>query len=77
VSVVDLLRTEDVAELLGMTVRGLHRLTAARAIPFRVLPHTRRCLFEPAWLDQWSEGCELEVVELDHGGLIVRPKDCA
>jgi hypothetical protein len=76
-SVVDLLKVEDVAARLGMSKRTLHGLTAARAIPHRVLPHGRRCLFEPAWLEQWANGCELETIELPHGGRIVRPKDAA
>jgi hypothetical protein len=73
-SALGLLKVEDLHYEYGLTPRAVHRLTAARAIPFRRLPHTRRCLFEPAWLQAWQDGCELETVELDHGGLIVRPK---
>jgi hypothetical protein len=40
-SVVDLLKVEDVAAMLGVSKRTLHGLTASRAIPHRVLPHGR------------------------------------
>jgi hypothetical protein len=74
VSVAELLRVEDVAPMLGISKRTLHGLTSARKVPHRVLPHTRRCLFEQHWLDEWANGCELETIDLPHGGRIVRPK---
>jgi hypothetical protein len=72
--VIELLTVEQVAPLLGMSRRSLHELTRLGRVPHRVLPHGRRCLFEPAWLEAWKDGCELERVELPAGGRIVRPK---
>jgi hypothetical protein len=69
------LRTvEDVAPLLGLSKRALHELTRLGRIPHRVLPHTRRCLFQDDWLEAWANGCELERVDLPGKGRIVRPK---
>jgi len=71
------LHTEDVAFLLGCKVRTVHELTRERRIPYRILPGTRRCLFAADELRAWSDGAPLEVVELDGGGRIVRPKVAA
>lgn len=65
---------EQVAPMLAMSKRTLHELTRTRKIPHRILPHTRRCLFELEWLEAWQNGAELEVIPLDGGGRIVRPK---
>lgn len=74
----ELLTVEVVAERLGMSRRTLHELTRTGRIPHRVLPFTRRCLFEEQWLEQWADGCELERVDLLPGnGRIVRPKEAA
>ena len=69
-----LLRVEDVAELLGVSKRTVHELTRTGRIPHRVLPHGRRCLFETHWLTAWADGAELERVDLGAGGRIVRPR---
>jgi excisionase family DNA binding protein len=64
---------EDVAELLGMSVRTVHERTRLGRIPHQVLPQGRRCLFRKDWLEAWANGAELELVELAHGGRICRP----
>jgi len=71
---VTFLTVEDVAPMLGKSKRALHELTRTGRIPHRVLPYGRRCLFEPAWLEAWADGCELERIDLPGGGRIVRPK---
>jgi hypothetical protein len=68
------LLVEDVAKRYGMSRRTVHELTRTARIPHRVLPHTRRCLFEEEWLRAWANGAELERVDLPGGGRIVRPK---
>jgi hypothetical protein len=69
------LRTvEQVAPTLGLSKRAVHELTRTGRIPHRVLPHTRRCLFETAWLQAWADGAELERIDLEGNGRIVRPK---
>jgi hypothetical protein len=65
---------EDVAELLGMSVRTLHERTRLGRIPHQVLPHGRRCLFRSDWLEAWANGAELERLDLVHGGRICRPR---
>jgi hypothetical protein len=59
------------------SVRTLHELTRTGRIPHRVLPHGRRCLFQPEWLEAWADGCELERVDLPGNGRVVRPKGAA
>ena len=55
--------------------RVVHGLAAERRIPHRKLPASRPLLFLVAEIDEWiSEQPELEVVELDRGGRIVRPR---
>lgn len=69
------LRTEDVAALLGCSVRTVHELTRTNAIPCRRLPGVRRVLFDEAELLAWIDGShELVVTETSAGGRIVRPK---
>jgi hypothetical protein len=68
------LLVEDVGDRYGLSRRSVHELTRLAKIPHRVLPGTRRILFEPDWLDAWADGAELERVDLPHGGRIVRPK---
>jgi excisionase family DNA binding protein len=71
------LLVEDIAARMGIAKRTVHELTRTRRIPFRRLPFGRRCLFEESWLEAWADGAELEVVELEGNGLIVRPKASA
>lgn len=68
------LTVEQVAELLGKSIRSVHELTRTGKIPHRVLPHGRRCLFEPEWLQAWADGADLERVDLHGNGRIVRPR---
>jgi predicted DNA-binding transcriptional regulator AlpA len=72
-----LLVVEDVAHKYGISRRTVHEYTRRDAIPHRVLPGGRRCLFEPEALQAWEDGAELERVDLHGGGRIVRPKDAA
>jgi hypothetical protein len=64
----------DVAERLHVAPSTVHEWTRTGAISHRKLPGSRRCLFLPADLKAWEGGAELEVVELERGGRIVRPK---
>jgi hypothetical protein len=66
--------TDEVANRYGLSLRSVHELTRLRKIPHRVLPHSTRILFEPAWLEQWQDGAELETFDLPNNGRIVRPK---
>ena len=65
--------TEEVAARLRCSVRTIHELTRAKAIPHRKLPGARRCLFREDELLAWEEGTDLEVLELPDGGRVVRP----
>ena len=47
------LTTREAAGYLGMTVAALHKLTAARAIPFEQAGPGCRCYFRRADLDRW------------------------
>jgi excisionase family DNA binding protein len=70
-----LLHVEDVAELLGFSVRTVHELTRKRSIPCRRIPGTRRVLFLEEELLAWVEaGGELEELKGRAGGFVVRPK---
>jgi hypothetical protein len=71
------LNVPDVAARYGIAKRTVHELTRTRRIPHRVLPFGRACLFEEAWLEEWADGAELEVIELQGGGRIVRPVEKA
>jgi excisionase family DNA binding protein len=73
-----LLHVEDVAELLGISVRSVHELTRKRAIPFRKIEGTRRALFLEDELRAWVEAsgtAPLEVVEGNRGGVVVRLRE--
>jgi excisionase family DNA binding protein len=48
--------TKEAAEHLGMSVDALHKLTAARAIPFTQDAPRARCYFRRAHLDAWRRG---------------------
>jgi excisionase family DNA binding protein len=67
------LTTEDVAERYGISRRTVHELTRRGAIAHRIIPGTRRCLFDEESLRAWEDGCELERIDLHNGGRIVRP----
>ena len=69
--------SQGVADRYGRSLRWVHERTRAAAIPHRILPFSRACLFDPAWLDAWDDGCELERIDLHGGGRIVRPKEAA
>lgn len=72
-----LLHTEDVSELLGVSLRSVHELTRRRAIPFRKIEGTRRALFLEDELRTWVEAggsAPLEVIEGERGGVVVRPR---
>jgi excisionase family DNA binding protein len=47
------LDTKDAAAYLGMSVSGLHKLTAARAIPFEQDGPRAKCWFRKSELDAW------------------------
>ena len=47
------LTTREAAAYLGMTVAALHKLTAARAIPFAQAGPGCRCYFRRVDLDGW------------------------
>ena len=68
------LLVEDVAERLRCSRRTIHELTRTNSIPHRRLPGSRRCLFREDELAAWEDGARLEVVEVSHGGRIVRPR---
>jgi excisionase family DNA binding protein len=68
------LTVEQVAERLHTSVRTIRERTRTAAIPHRRLPGQRRCLFLPHELDVWLDGAQLELVELDGGGRVVRPR---
>lgn len=70
--VTQFLTTEDVAQRYGISRRTIHELTRSGRIPHRILPGTRRCLFDEQSLAQWEDGAELERVDLPNGGRIIR-----
>jgi excisionase family DNA binding protein len=45
--------TKQAAEYLGISVHALHRLTAAREIPFSQAGPGARCFFKKSDLDEW------------------------
>jgi excisionase family DNA binding protein len=50
------LTTRQAAGHLGISVNGLHKLTAARAIPFEQSAPGAKCWFRRSDLDRWREG---------------------
>jgi hypothetical protein len=50
------LNTRQAAEYLGMSPSALHKLTAARAIPFEQERPRAKCWFQRSQLDQWRRG---------------------
>ena len=70
-----LLHVERVADLLGCSTRSVHELTRRRAVPFRRIAGTRRCLFVEAEVLAWVDSggtVPLEVIEGERGGVVVR-----
>lgn len=50
------LDAKGAAAYLGVTVNALHKLTAARALPFEQAGPGCRCWFRRADLDAWRQG---------------------
>jgi excisionase family DNA binding protein len=50
------LSTREAARYLGITVNALHKLTAARAIPFEQEAPNAKCWFRRSELDAWRRG---------------------
>jgi len=50
------LNTRQAADYLGMTLNGLHKLTAARALPFEQDGPGAKCWFRRSELDAWRRG---------------------
>jgi hypothetical protein len=50
--------TKRAAEYLSLTVNAIHKLTAARAIPFEQDGPGCKCWFKPSELDDWRRGRE-------------------
>ena len=54
--------TAEAADYLGMTTNALHKLTAARAIPFSQDGPGCRCYFKRSELDSWRAGASSGMV---------------
>ena len=67
------LLVEEVADRLRCSTRTIHELTRTHAIPHFKRPGSRRCLFREDWLAAWESGADIDVVEQDRGGRVVRP----
>jgi excisionase family DNA binding protein len=52
------LGTREAALYLGLSVNALHRLTAARAIPFEQDAPGSKCFFLRSELDAWRRGAD-------------------
>jgi excisionase family DNA binding protein len=50
------LSTRQAAQYLGITPNALHKLTAARAVPFRQESPGAKCWFRRSELDAWRRG---------------------
>ena len=48
--------TRDAAKYLGISLNALHKLTAARAIPFEQEAPGAKCWFRRSELDAWRRG---------------------
>ena len=71
------LRVEDVAALLGCSVRSVHELARKSMIPHRQWARRGALLFPEDEIRAWLDGCELAVSVSPTGGRIVRPKATA
>ena len=69
----DLLLTEDLAKLLGLSRYTVGDQLRRGLIPHRRMPGTRRCIIPRRDFEAWLDGAELETVRLAGGGRIVRP----
>ena len=67
------LRTEDVAERLGLTAQTVRDYARTGAIPHLKRPGSRRLLFRPDELEAWEHGAELVAEHLPRGGRHVKP----
>ena len=71
---------EQVAARTNQSVRWVHERTRNRELPCRRLPGSRRILFVPEEVDAFIDAGgtqELEVIEGQRGGFVVRPKETA
>jgi predicted DNA-binding transcriptional regulator AlpA len=68
------LLAEDVAQLVGCSVRSVHEHARLGKIPHRRIGGTRRLLFIEEEITAWVDGAELERIETPQGGRVVRPK---
>ena len=64
--------SEEVAVLLRCSLRTVHELACKRDVPHFKLLGSRRCLFQREELEAWESGADLDVLELRHGGRVVR-----
>jgi hypothetical protein len=67
------LTIEAAAEYLSMSTRTLGERVRLRQVPHRRPPYARRVLLYPSELAKWLDGCELEIIELDGNGRVVKP----
>jgi len=67
------LRTEGVAERLGLTVETVRDYARTGAIPHLKRPGSRRLLFRLDELEAWERGAELATEHLARGGRRVKP----
>ncbi len=67
------MRTEDVAERLGLTVQTVRDYARMGTIPHLKRPGSRRLLFRPDELEAWEHGAALTAEELPRGGRRVKP----
>ncbi len=56
------LSTREAARYLGITANALHKLTAARAIPFEQEAPNAKCWFRRSELDEWRRGGQTAVL---------------
>lgn len=71
------LGVNDVAARYRVSPNTIHKLTRNGEIPHTRRPGFRALLFREDHLDAWDNGAPLELVPLDGGGRLVRPKEAA
>ena len=64
---------DEVCARYSCTPKVIHDKTRTRRMPFLKRPGWRHLMFNPDHLEQWDNGAPLETVELDDGGVLVRP----
>ena len=69
--------TEEAADYLRTSVRGLRERTRLKRVPCRKIGGHRRILFTREELDAFLDGAELETVELPGNGWRVKPVEPA